>query len=148
LGGGAYSRPTMHRRQFLRGTLGAALVAPLLGDAAAAQRGQPAAPPPRPSPATPRRLILDAHSRNLHWLRSPDEVAQAAIEMVCGGVCVTVQPRPGHVDPARVGEELPAFVKQIRSHGLRVTQIAGPATIDPADPLVERVVATAAQNGI
>jgi sugar phosphate isomerase/epimerase len=142
----------MHRRQFLRGSLGAALVGPLFVDDVVAQsRGQaPAATAvaPRPAPSAPRKLILDAHSRNLQWLRSADDVAEAAVEMVCGGVCVTVQPRPGHVDPAKVAEELPAFVKTVRSHGLRVTQIKGPAITDPADPAVERIVGTAAQNGI
>lgn len=141
----------MHRRQFLRGSLGAALVGPLLVDSLTAQsRGQATAPPqtPRPTPAAPRKLILDANSRALQWIRSADDVAQAAVEMVCGGVCVTVQPYPGHVDPAKVAEELPAFVKRVRGHGLRVTQITGPAITDPADPVAERVIATAAQHGI
>jgi len=139
----------MHRREFLRGSLGAALVGPLLVDRAAAQgRGQAAPAPPRSSPATPRELILDANSRALQWLRSPDEVAEAAIEMVCGGVCVTVQPRPGHVDPANVAQELPAFVKRVRSHGLRVTQIKGPALTEATSPFAEAIIGTAAQNGI
>jgi len=145
----------MHRRQFLGGSLGTALVAPWLVDTAEGgiegqARGQatPAPPAGRPAPPTPRKLTIDAHSRNLQWLRSADEVAQAAIEMVCGGVCVTVQPHPGHVDPAKVTVELPAFVKRLRSHGLRVTQITGPLITDPADPALERIIGTAAQNGI
>jgi hypothetical protein len=142
----------MHRRQFLRGSLTAALVGPLLAEhAAAAQgRGQAAAAPPspRPAPATPRQLVLDAHSRALQWLRSADEVAEAAIEMVCGGVCITVQPRPGHVDPANVAQELPAFVKRVRSHGLRVTQIKGPAITQATEPYAEAIIGTAAQNGL
>jgi sugar phosphate isomerase/epimerase len=130
----------MHRRQFLQGSIGAALAAPFLRELGWAQ-GRP------PQPA-PRKLTLDAHSRNLQWLRSADEVAQAAIEMACAGVCVTVQPHPGHVDPAKVTQELPAFVKSVRSHGLSVTQIQGPSITDPADPVVDRLVGTAAQNGI
>src|SRR5262245_14559125 len=110
----------MDRRQFLRGGVGAALAVPFLRDLAAGQgqSGQPARPPAGAEPVT-RKLILDANSRALQWLRSADDVAEAAIEMVCGGVCVTVQPYPGHVDPAKVAQELPAFVARVRGHGLR-----------------------------
>jgi hypothetical protein len=131
----------MNRREFLQGSVGAALIGPLLGDRALAQ-GQPAV-----APAT-RKLVLDVHSRSLHWLRSPDEVAQAAIEMVVGGVCPTVQAFPGHIDPAKVAQELPAFVKRVRSHGLSVTQIKGPAILDVTEPHTETIIATAAQHGI
>src|SRR3954469_10934095 len=147
----------MDRRQFLQGSLGAAVIGPLLGELAASAQvpatapSQPPAPAAQPSAgATPqtRKLVVDVHSRNLQWLRSPDEVAEAAVEMVVGGVCPTVQAYPGHIDPAKVAQELPAFVKRVRGHGLRVTQIKGPAITDPADPQVEAIVATAAQNGI
>ncbi len=142
----------MDRRQFLQGSLGAALAGPFLADRAAAQ--QPPAPSRaaeilaayKPAPIT-RTLVLDAHSRSLHWMRSADEVAEAAIEMVCGGVCPTVQDYPGHIDPARVAEELPAFIKRVRSHGLRVTQIKGPAIKDVSEPNAERIIAAAAQAG-
>jgi hypothetical protein len=145
----------MNRRQFLEGSVGAALIAPLLGNRATAQ-GQPPVPVPAPAPVQPpagalpvtRKLVLDVHSRSLQWLRSPDEVAEAAIEMVCGGVCPTVQAYPGHIDPAKVATELPAFVKRVRSHGLRVTQIKGPAIKDVTEPNTEAIIATAAQNGI
>jgi hypothetical protein len=143
----------MHRRQFLERSVGAALIAPFFGDRATAQ-GQPpaqaagpAAPAAGAQPVT-RKLVLDVHSRSLHWLRSPDEVAEAAIEMVCGGVCPTVQAYPGHIDPAKVAQELPAFVKRVRSHGVSVTQIKGPAIRDVTEPNTEAIIATAAQNGI
>src|SRR6476469_5639043 len=138
----------MHRRQFLQGSVGAALIGPLLGDFAGAQ-GQPApVQPPAGAQPVARKLVLDAHSRSLQWLRSADEVAEAAIEMVCGGVCPTVLPHPGHIDPAKVAQELPAFVKQVRSHGLTVTQIKAPAILDVTEPNAEAIIATAAQNGI
>src|SRR4026209_2755526 len=100
----------MHRRQFLGGSLGTALVAPWpldtpprrpRGRREGQARGQatPAPPAGRPAPPTPRKLTIDAHSRNLRWLRSADEVAQAAIGMVCGGVCVTVRPPAGRAAP-------------------------------------------------
>jgi len=150
----------MDRRQFLQGSVGAALIGPLLGELAGAQ-GQAtppptAATPPQPAAAQPpagaipvtRKLVLDAHSRSLQWLRSADEVAEAAIEMVCAGVCPTVLPHPGHIDPAKVAQDLPAFVKRVRSHGLSVTQIKGPAIRDVTEPHAEAIIATAAQNGI
>src|SRR5262245_44713917 len=140
----------MDRRQFLQGSVGAALISPFWGRLAFSQgRGapQPAQTPAGAEPVT-RKLVLDANSRALQWLRSADEVAEAAIEMVVGGVCVTVQPRPGHVDPANVAQELPAFVKRVRGHGLRVTQIKGPAITDVTQPYTEAIIGTAAQNGI
>lgn len=141
----------MDRRQFLQGSLGATLIAPLVGNRIATRQSaaQPPAAPPRPGqePAT-RKLVLDANSRSLQWLRSADDVAEAAVEMVCGGVCLTVQPYPGHIDPAKVAQELPPFVKRVRSHGLRVTQIKGPAITDVTAPNTETIIATAAQNGI
>jgi sugar phosphate isomerase/epimerase len=125
------------------------MVAPWFRDLGLVQApAQPPAPArPGAEPVT-RKLILDANSRALQWLRSADEVGEAAVEMVCGGVCVTVQPYPGHVDPANVAQQLPAFVKRVRSHGLRVTQIKGPAISDVTEPYTETIVATAAQSGI
>jgi sugar phosphate isomerase/epimerase len=136
----------MDRREFLFGSLSAAMAAPLAAGIARAQQVRPPVVIPAPVPVT-RRLVLDANSRALQWLRSADEVAAAAVEIVCGGVCPTVQTYPGHIDPARVSQELPAFINRIRSHGLRVTQVKGPAIIDAADPNVERIVGTAAQAG-
>jgi sugar phosphate isomerase/epimerase len=136
----------MDRRQFLQGSLGATVIGPLLADVSAGQTPAPT-PAPAGARAATRKLVLDAYSRSLHWIRSADEVAEAAIEMVCGGVCPTVQPYPGHIDPARVAQELPAFVKRVRSHGLRVTQIKGPAIKDLTEPNAEAIIGTAAQAG-
>ena len=138
----------MDRRRFLQSSLGATIVGPLLADVAAAQAtaGAPAASASQAKPAT-RKLVLDVYSKSLHWLRTPDEIAQAAIEMVCGGVCLTVQPAPGHINPARVAQELPAFAKTIRSRGLRVTQIKGPAITDVSEANAEAIIGAAAQAG-
>ena len=67
--------------------------------------------------------------------------------MVVGGVCLTVQAFPVHIDPATVAQEL-AFVKRVRSHGVSVTQIKGPAILDVTEPNTEAIIGTAAQNGI
>ena len=68
--------------------------------------------------------------------------------MVCGGVCPTVLPAPGHINPARVAQELPAFVNRVRTHGLRVVQIKGPAITDVTEANAEAIIGTAAQAGI
>jgi sugar phosphate isomerase/epimerase len=135
----------MDRRQFLQGSLGAAVIGPFLTDIQNAQTPAPA-PPPARVPIT-RKLVLDVYSKSLHWIRSADEVAEAAIELVCGGVCPTVQAYPGHIAPERVAKELPAFAKQVRSHGLRVTQIKGPAIRDVTEPYAEAIIGAAAQAG-
>jgi hypothetical protein len=127
----------MDRRRFLQSSLGAMVVGPLLDSTPAAQV---------PARVT-RKLVLDAYSKSLQWLRSADDVAEAAIEMVCGGVCPTVQAYPGHIDPARVVQELPAFVTRVRRHGLRVTQVKGPAITDVTEPNAEAIIGAAAQAG-
>jgi uncharacterized membrane protein YgcG len=137
---------SMDRRRFLQSSFSATLVGSLMADLTRAQ-APPAAPAlPAQVPVT-RKLVLDAYSKSLHWLRSADEVAEATIEMVCGGVCPTVQAYPGHIDPARVTQDLGPFVSRVRKHGLRVTQIKGPALTDVADPHADAIVGAAAQAG-
>ena len=98
----------------------------VLGDTTLARAQAPALRRLRPTAQhQPRRLIMDAYTRHLHWIRSADEIAEAAIEMTCGGVNPTIQEYPGHIDPAKVATELPAFVKTMQKHGLRVKQIRG-----------------------
>ena len=126
----------MTRRTFLYGSLHAAWLGPIAARAALAQ-----------APVT-RQLVLDVNSRSLQWLRTADEVAKATIEIACGGVCVHVGPQPAHVDPARVAQQLPSFVSQLRARGVKVTQIKGPAITDVSEPNTEAIVGAAAQAGI
>src|SRR4051812_46606950 len=125
----------MHRREFIHSGIMATLAAKVLGDVGFAQQAQtspaqtaaaaaPAAAQPAATPA-PRKLIMDCYTRNLHWLRDPDQIAEAAIEMTCGGVQPTVGAAPAHIDATKVATELPAFVKVMQKHGLRVKQIRG-----------------------
>lgn len=139
----------MNRRTFLQGSVNAALIGPI-----AAAQGRGPAPAPRPATAptpaaapTPRRLILDVNSRSLQWLRTADDVAKATVDVVAGGVCLHVGPYPAHVDSARVAQELPAFAKAVRGHGLKVTQIKAP-TIKDADANAEAIIGAAAQSGL
>src|SRR5688572_5036277 len=145
----------MDRRAFLQSSIIAALAGKVLSDGTLARAQAPAAAPAQPSgqPAAapapaPRRLIMDAYTRHLHWLRSPDEIAEAAIEMTCGGVNPTIQAYPGHIDPTRVAQELPAFVKTMQKHGLRVKQVRGGNATDVSAPNLEAMVAAMGQTGV
>jgi sugar phosphate isomerase/epimerase len=91
-------------------------------------------------------LKVDIYSRHLQWLRTADEVADAAIEMGYEGVNVTVRPYPGHVDPDQVAQQLPPFVNTLRKRGLLVRSIT--TNIADADATAERIVAAASALGI
>jgi hypothetical protein len=139
----------MHRREFFQTSVIAALAGKVLGDTTLA-RAQAPAPAPAAAATTqapaPRRLIMDAYTRHLHWIRTPDEIAEAAIELTCAGVNPTIQAYPGHIDPAKVGTELPAFVKIMQKHGLRVKQVRG-GNQTQVDAGVEAMVGAMAESG-
>jgi sugar phosphate isomerase/epimerase len=99
------------------------------------------------APPAAKRLKVDAYSRHLQWLRTADEVAEATIEMGFDGVDLTVRPYPGHVDPEKVAQDLPPFVKTIRSHGLQVVAITCPIT-DAESPNAEKILQAASSLGI
>ena len=86
---------------------------------------------------------VDIYSRHLQWLRTGDEVGAAAREMGYDGVDITVRPYPGHVDPARVKQDLPPFVRAVRSHGVMVRAITCPIA-DVSSPHAEEILDTAA----
>lgn len=126
----------MDRRDLLRAGAASfaasALAAPAFGQAPA---------------AAPHKLKIDAYSRHLQWLRDPNQVAEACIEMAFDGLDVTVRPYPGHVDPAKVKTDLPPFVNAIRSHGLIVDTITAPIT-DADSENAEAILDAASQLGI
>src|SRR3954453_14223708 len=147
----------MDRREFLHTGIMATLAAKVLGDVTLAEAGPQAAQPPAGAPAAaaaqaaatpaPRKLIMDCYTRNLHWLRDPDQIAEAAIEMTCGGVQPTVGAAPAHIDATKVASELPAFVKVMQKHGLRVKQIRGGNQTSVDQPNLEAMVAAMGQAG-
>ncbi|HET7694954.1 MAG TPA: hypothetical protein VFK57_04545 [Vicinamibacterales bacterium] len=144
----------MDRRQFIHTGIMATLAAKVLGDVTLAKAQQPPAGAPAAAgaqPATPapaaRKLIMDCYTRNLHWIRDHDQIAEAAIEMTCGGIQPTVGAYPAHIDVAKVGTELPAFVKTMQKHGLRVKQIRGGNQRAVGDPGLEEMVGAMAQAG-
>ena len=122
----------MNRRHFVSSTIGLTLASSVQV---------------RSAPSADSKLKIDAYSRHLQWLRTADEVAKAAKEMGYDGVDITVRPAPGHVDPARVAEDLPPFVKTIRSYGLSVVTITCPIT-DADSPHTEEILRTASELGI
>lgn len=128
----------MNRRDFIN----SALMASLMGSVAANRTYAQAA-------ATPDRTIpLHAYSRYLHWLRTPQEVAEACWEMSCRYLMVTVQEGQGaHVAQADVQSALPRFVNALRADGIDVQAIRGGGQTD-VDADVERLVATMADLGI
>jgi sugar phosphate isomerase/epimerase len=136
----------MHRRELLHAGVIATLTSAVLGDATlAGAQSRPSRP--ALAPATPRRLVMDAYTRHLHWIRSADEIAETAIAMTCAGVNPTIQAPPGHIDPANVGIALPAFVKTMQKHGLRVKQVRG-GNQTQVDAGVEAMVGAMAQVGV
>jgi len=130
----------MKRRDFFQLTAGALLAG---GDGTIRRRLQAQA---AGQSAGGGPLKVDIYSRHLQWLRTADEVADAAIEMGFDGVNVTVRPYPGHVDPDNVAKELPPFVTTIRKRGLLVRSIT--TNISDADAGAERIVAAASSLGI
>ena len=136
----------MDRREFLQAGLVAALAGKVLSDTTLA-RAQAQAAPQATTPPTPRPLTLDGYSRFLHWLRKPDEVAEALIEITCGGLMVSVGGGSSHVDIARVATDLAPFVSTIRKHGLEVRTIRG-GNQTAVDQSVEALVGTMGQLGI
>src|SRR6185369_15778637 len=122
---------TMDRREFFRASVIGSVASAVLADTTLARARQ--APAAAAAVPTPRKLVLDAYSWNFHWLRTADDMAEATIEVTCGGVMPTVGTGSAHVDIAKVATDLPAFVNTIRKHGLRVKQIrgGGQTAVDP-----------------
>lgn len=105
---------------------------------------------------TPATLRLDAameqvrpevhlFSKHLQWL-GYDEMAQTAAEIGFDGVDLTVRPG-GHVLPERVAEDLPRAIRAVREAGLVADRMTT-AIVDPDDPLVDRILGVAADQGI
>jgi sugar phosphate isomerase/epimerase len=90
---------------------------------------------------------LDVYSRSLQWLRAPQEVAKAVIEIGLRSVDLTVMPYPGHVDPAKAKTDLPLFVKGLSEGGVTVSAITGSIT-DADSPNAEAIIGSASSLGI
>ncbi len=93
------------------------------------------------------RNDLGAYSRTLHWLRSPEEIAQACHEIGNATIDLTVRPYPGHVLPENVARDLPPFVNALAQNGIRVTKIAMDVT-DADTPYAEAMMDAASSVGV
>ena len=99
------------------------LAAAPLATQAMAQGRPTGRPAPAPAPAPPAAFSLDAYSRNLQWNRTPGELAKAVTDLGLHSVDLTIARYPGHVDPARVKSDLPAFVSGLASAGVSVRSV-------------------------
>ena len=93
------------------------------------------------------KFPLDVYTRSLQWLRTPQDVAKAVIEIGLQSVDLTVLPYPGHVDPARAGTDLPVFANGLRKEGIAVSAITCAIT-DADSPNAEAILSAASSAGI
>ncbi len=97
--------------------------------------------------STVKKLKLDAYSRTLHWLRTPEEVAEACHEIGNTTIDLTVRTYPGHVLAEKVKTDLPPFVNTLKRNGVTVSSMA--CEIADADtPNAEAMLDTASSLGI
>jgi hypothetical protein len=99
----------MKRRELLHLALGAASLA----DLASAQDAAP-----------PKTVRVDAYSRTLHWLRKPEEVAEACHQIGNTSIDLTIRAYPGHIQPEKVTTDLPPFVRALERNGIAVSTVA------------------------
>lgn len=95
--------------------------------------------------AEPRKLKVAIFSKHLQFLEG-EELAKGAAEIGFDGVDIAVR-EGGHVEPARVAQDLPPLVKAIRAHGLEVPMITS-GILDADTPHAEPVLQTIADLGI
>jgi sugar phosphate isomerase/epimerase len=92
-----------------------------------------------------RNLRVAIFSKHLQFLEGA-ELARAAAEIGFNGIDLTVRPG-GHVDPARVAEDLPPLVKVIRQHELEVPMVTTDI-VDSVSPHARTVLKSLAELGI
>jgi L-ribulose-5-phosphate 3-epimerase len=73
------------------------------------------------SQSVPVPFSINIFSKNLQWLNYSD-MAKVAAEIGFEGIDLTVRPN-GHVEPARVADDLPKAVEAIRKAGIHVPMI-------------------------
>lgn len=93
----------------------------------------------------PQKLKVAIFSKHLLFLQGED-LAKAAVEIGFDGIDLAVR-KGGHVDPERVGQDLPPLVKLLREHGLEVPMITS-GIEDAETPYAENVLRTISELGI
>jgi sugar phosphate isomerase/epimerase len=120
----------------------ALLRAPALLPSAALLSRTAAASDERPAAG---KIKIAIFSKHLHFLKG-DDLARATSEMGFDGIDLTVR-KGGHIEPARVAQDLPPLVKTIRAHSLEVPMITTDI-VDTETPFVEDILKTMAALGI
>ncbi len=95
-------------------------------------------------PAAPK-LKIAIFSKHLEFLEG-EALAKGCKEIGFDGVDLAVRAK-GHVEPARVRQDLPALVKILRDHGLEVPMITTDI-IDADTPFADDILATMTDLGI
>jgi len=129
----------MKRREFLSSALATTLVGGATTSRVFAQDSYE---------SVTRTIPLHAYSRYLHWIRTPEEVAEACWEIACPQLMVTVQGgESAHVQEESLETDLPRFVNTLRAEGIECNAIRG-GNQTAVDADVERLVGTMADLGI
>ncbi len=118
-----------------------AMIGSLAGGACAlltSRRVLPAAEPP------PRSFAV--FTKHLLGL-SPDRLADALAELGVKEIEAPIRPK-GHVEPARVAEDLPRFVEVLKQRGIAITTLASGINAVTPDQHTEAVLRTARALGI
>ena len=126
----------MKRREFVIKSATAGMMAPL------AVRGMAYTPPVLP---VPTENMICTFSKTFQWL-GYDDLAVFLAEAGFEGIDLSVRPG-GHVLPENVERDLPLAVKAAQKQGLSIPMIVTGIT-DAADPLTERTLKTAADQGV
>jgi sugar phosphate isomerase/epimerase len=100
------------------------------------------------APSSAGKTAIAISSANLHWLRTPEEIAKAAIEMGFGAVTLTVGPPPAHVSLADAPLSLATFVHGLRGAGIVVDTISCAADLSPGMAGIDALLAAASELDI
>jgi sugar phosphate isomerase/epimerase len=95
--------------------------------------------------AAPQKLKVAIFSKHLRFLEGED-LAKGAAEIGFDGVDLAVRDG-GHVEPARVAQDLLPLIKVLRDHGLEVPMITS-GILDAETPHAENVLRAISELGI
>jgi len=99
-------------------------------------------PPPSPAPASLRLMVFSKHLAGLPL----EHVAQRLSAMGIGAIDLTVR-SGGHVEPARVADDLPRMAQVLAEYGVEIGMITTEIT-DAAHAFSEPILRTACELGI
>jgi L-ribulose-5-phosphate 3-epimerase len=95
--------------------------------------------------STPVPFSINIFSKNLQWLNYSD-MANLAAEIGFEGIDLTVRPN-GHVEPARVADDLPRAVEAVRRAGIHIPMITT-GILSATEKDTEHILKTAGSLGV